>query len=343
MGAARADQWRQLAGTFRRTFHFPVNARQDWFPGHMVKSMRQMQRAVSMADCIVEVHDARIPVSGRNKNFRYRLAGNLPHILVLNKEDMIDGAEKGRIKKLLRKTDKYLSDVIFTNCKDQHNQGLAKIVPRAIDLIQSTDRYHRTANPESNILIVGIPNVGKSSLINILRAKNLQVTGKASAVGDKPGVTRAVLTSIRVSNRPLVYLIDTPGVMVPNIADMHVGLKLALCSTLHDHLVGEEFMVDYLLYHLNQSGHFDYVSYMKLDEPMDDARLMLAKTALYNGMLTRRRNMDTGQMQLYPDLKRAAAHFIRAFRGQQLGRINLDSKLLDSIETFGPRALEPQA
>ena len=54
-------------------------------------------------------------------------------------------------------------------------------------------------------------------------------SGKASAVGDKPGVTRAVLTSIRVSNRPLVYLIDTPGVMVPNIADMHVGLKLALC------------------------------------------------------------------------------------------------------------------
>jgi ribosome biogenesis GTPase A len=125
-----------------------------------------------------------------------------------------------------------------------------QILPRSIELIQSSDRYHRTANPESNILVVGIPNVGKSSLINILRARNLQIkgavstewssvladaftesffAGKATPVGDKPGVTRAVLTSIRVSNNPLVYLIDTPGVMMPSIDDMHVGLKLAMC------------------------------------------------------------------------------------------------------------------
>jgi len=343
MASAQADQWRRLAGTFRRTFNFPITARQDWFPGHMVKGMRQMQRSVGMADCIIEVHDARIPLSGRNKNFRYRLAGNLPHILVLNKEDLVDNSEKVRIKKLLRKTDKYLSDVIFTNCKQRNNFGLSKVIPRAIDLIQSSDRYHRTANPESNILVVGIPNVGKSSLINVLREKNLQITGKASPVGDKPGVTRAVMTSIRVSNNPLVYLVDTPGIMVPNISDMHVGLKLALCSTLHDHLVGEEYMADYLLFHLNQTAQFDYVSYMKLDEPMDDARLMLAMTALYQGMVKQARDMDTGQMKKFPDLKRAAQYFIRAFRSQQLGRINLDSKILDSVEMFGPRALQPQA
>ena len=126
-------------------------------------------------------------------------------------------------------------------------------------------------------------------------------------------------------------------------------------------------MADYLLFHLNQTAQFDYVPYMKLDEPMDDARLMLAMTALYQGMVKQARDMDTGekgslswgrqitnrhdtrfssssgQMKKFPDLKRAAQYFIRAFRSQQLGRINLDSKILDSVEMFGPRALQPQA
>ena len=135
-------------------------------------------------------------------------------------------------------------------------------------------------------------------------------------------------------------------------------------ATLHDHLVGEEYMADYLLFYLNQTAQFDYVSYMKLDAPMDDARLMLAMTALYQGMVKQARDMDTGeksslswgrqitntrsslssgQMKKFPDLKRAAQYFIRAFRSQQLGRINLDSKILDSVEMFGPRALQPQA
>ena len=142
------------------------------------------------------------------------------------------------------------------------------------------------------------------------------------------------------------------------------SILIYFTATLHDHLVGEEYMADYLLFHLNQTAQFDYVSYMKLDDPMDDARLMLAMTAVYQGMVKQARDMDTGeksslswgrqitntrfslssgQMKKFPDLKRAAQYFIRAFRSQQLGRINLDSKILDSVEKFGPRALQPQA
>ncbi len=68
---AQLEQWRRVASTFRRTFSFPTNARHSWFPGHMHKGMRQMQRALAKTDCIVEVHDARIPLSGRNVRFRY--------------------------------------------------------------------------------------------------------------------------------------------------------------------------------------------------------------------------------------------------------------------------------
>ena len=69
-----------------------------------------------------------------------------------------------------------------------------------------------------------------------------------------------------------------------------------MTATLHDHMVGEEYMADYLLFHLNQTSRFDYVSHMKLDEPMDDARLMLAKTAVYQGMVENRRNIETGEI-----------------------------------------------
>ncbi len=79
-------------------------------------------------------------------------------------------------------------------------------------------------------MVIGIPNVGKSTLINQLRSLRLQVKGRATAVGANPGVTRSVLTKIRVSNDPLVFLVDTPGIMMPNIKNNHVGMKLAVCG-----------------------------------------------------------------------------------------------------------------
>jgi len=103
-------------------------------------------------------------------------------------------------------------------------------LPRAIDLIQSTDRYHRSSAPDANILVVGVPNVGKSTLINRLRNHKLKIKGKATVVGPTPGVTRSVMTKIRVSNDPLIYLIDTPGIMMPNIKNNLVGVKLAACG-----------------------------------------------------------------------------------------------------------------
>ena len=110
-----------------------------------------------------------------------------------------------------------LSDVIFSECSDIKCSGLKSILPRVIELIQSSDRYHRASRPDSNIMIIGIPNVGKSSLINHIRSGNLRIEGNALRVGNKPGVTRTLENKVKVSENPLVYLLDTPGIMMPNI------------------------------------------------------------------------------------------------------------------------------
>ena len=102
----------------------------QWFPGHMLKGLRQMRKALIETDCIVEVHDARIPLSGRNVNFQRQIVGNKPHILVLNKKDLVFDKKSDKheeIREKILKREQNLSDVIFTNCKDSKCKGLHSV------------------------------------------------------------------------------------------------------------------------------------------------------------------------------------------------------------------------
>uniref|UniRef100_A0A493SV29 Mitochondrial ribosome associated GTPase 1 n=1 Tax=Anas platyrhynchos platyrhynchos TaxID=8840 RepID=A0A493SV29_ANAPP len=131
-------------------------------------------------------------------------------------------------------------------------------------------------------MVIGVPNVGKSSLINSLRRLHLR-KGKATAVGGEPGVTKAVLTRIQVCETPLMYLVDTPGVLPPKLGDVETGMKLALCGAIRDHLVGEDIMADYLLYTLNRQQQFGYVQHYGLPEASDDIGHVLKHVALILG------------------------------------------------------------
>ena len=222
--------WKEFVHRYKdKTYQFQKNKAINWFPGHMVKGLRQMQHTLIKTDCVIEVHDARIPLSGRNITFKNGVTGNRPHILVLNKQDLAFGSLKDTkensksilqrkldIKNKIMSKEPELSDVMFCSCSDL-NSGVKLILPRAIDLIKSSDRYHRDSRPDSNIMIIGIPNVGKSTLINHIRRGNLRVKNNALRVGNKPGVTRALENKVKVSEEPLVYLLDTPGIMMPNI------------------------------------------------------------------------------------------------------------------------------
>lgn len=159
-----------------------------------------MQAKLRSVDCILELHDARIPFSGRNPNFSHGLVGEKPHIIILNKVDLISRDQMKKIRKTYEKT--ISPNVVFTNCKYDQDPGMKQVgchfyvtwlwlilfcrsavdlfyfyfqlVPLMKDLIEKSDRYHRTGTKEYHAMIIGIPNVGKSSLINMLRSKYLK-------------------------------------------------------------------------------------------------------------------------------------------------------------------------
>lgn len=310
---------------FRQSFKTIDKALLRWFPGHMGKGMKQMQQKLKSVDCIIEVHDARIPLSGRNPDFKYSISGLKPHILVLNKMDLADLNHKQKVEEKIKR-EQSISNIIYTNCKDSLCPGVKQIVPTALNLIKNSNRYNRLESNDSRIMVIGVPNVGKSSLINSIRGA---ILGKKSSapVGAVAGITRAVQHQLKVSHDPLVYILDTPGVVSPVINNIETGLKLALCATLQDHLVGEEVIADFLLYWFNKNNNFEYVSYLNCDEPTDDIRIALAKAAIHRQASVRIRNFD-GAYIYRPDLQGMARNFINAFRTGVFGNILLDIDLL---------------
>nr|KAF6457645.1 hypothetical protein HJG63_013668 [Rousettus aegyptiacus] len=263
--AARAA-WRQS---------FPLDGRDvaRWFPGHMAKGLKKMQSSLKLVDCIIEVHDARIPLSGRNPLFQETL-GIKPHVLVLNKMDLADLSEQQKIIRHLEREG--LKNIIFTNCVKDEN--VKQIVPVVTELVGSSYRYHRG----------------------------------------------------EVCERPPVFLLDTPGVLAPRIGSVETGLKLALCGTVLDHLVGEETLADYLLYTLNRHQLLGYVQHYGLGGACDDVVSVLKRVAVRLGKTQRVKVLTgTGDVNvIQPNYTAAARDFLRTFRSGLLGPVMLDRDTL---------------
>uniref|UniRef100_A0A1A7YWS7 Mitochondrial GTPase 1 n=1 Tax=Iconisemion striatum TaxID=60296 RepID=A0A1A7YWS7_9TELE len=306
----------------RTVFDFSGREVAHWFPGHMAKGLKQMKASLKSVDCIIEIHDARIPLSGRNPLFQDTLDVK-PHLLILNKMDLTDLSNKQRILKKLEQD--RVRNVLFTDCLKQRDDSIKKLAPMMVKIIENSPRFNREENRSYCLMVIGVPNVGKSSLINSLRRTNLK-KGRASRVGGEPGITRAVLTKIQVCERPLIHLLDTPGVLPPKIESVETGMKLALCGTILDHLVGEDIIADYLLYSLNRLGKFSYVEKYDLPEPSDDIQYVLKRIAV-KLRKTQKVKAITGVGNVtvtIPNYTAAAYDFIRAFRKGELGQVMLD-------------------
>ncbi|XP_013109006.2 mitochondrial GTPase 1 [Stomoxys calcitrans] len=312
--------------SFRQCYKLVTKQAIRWFPGHMGKGLKQMQQKLKSVDCILEVHDARIPFSGRNPEFQHTIAGGgvKPHILVLNKMDLISPKDQRYIRDALKDKEQ-LDHVIFTNCKDQQCSGIRKLMPLANDLIGKSGRYNREGEKDYCVMVIGVPNVGKSSLLNVLRNRHLK-RKSVSQVGGIAGVTRSVLEKIKISEDPLIYMIDTPGILEPKISSDEMGMKLALVGCLQDHLVGEDLIADYLLYWLNKNERFEYVPLMGLENPNDDISEVLVAYANKQGVQRKLKGAD-GQILMIPDILHAARHFIKLFRTKAFGNINLDKEI----------------
>ncbi|KAK1333418.1 hypothetical protein QTO34_005801 [Cnephaeus nilssonii] len=271
---------------------------------------------------------------------RKETLGIKPHLLVLNKMDLADLKEKQKIIRHLEREG--LKNVIFTNCIKDEN--IKQVIPMVTELVGNSYRYHRGENVEFCIMVIGVPNVGKSSLINSLRRQHLR-KGKAARVGGEPGITRAVMSRIQVSERPLMFLLDTPGVLAPRIESVETGLKLALCGTVLDHLVGEDTLADYLLYTLNRHQRFGYVQHYGLGEACDDVASVLKRVAIKLGKTQKVKVLTgTGNVNvIQPNYSAAARDFLRTFRSGLLGPVMLDRDILQSLPAADPsQALGPE-
>lgn len=317
-----------IAQNFRKTFSLPDNDVMRWFPGHMDKAINRMQSLFKNTDCILEIHDARIPISGRNPRFNDMISLK-PHVLLLNKYDLCDTSLKGKVLDKLHSMG--IENILFTNSLAFKSQVIQKdIIPVVMEAINSRPRYNRENAIDYNLMVIGVPNTGKSTFINAVRRMHTTKKKKATKTGAIAGITRSVNSGILVHFDPEIYLVDTPGILTPNIPNIETGMKLSLCGCLPDHLVGEHYIVDYMLFWLNKHGYFSYVDKFGLTEPTENVWALLSQVAKHGQMVKKLRDINSGHSNyIYrPNFQQAAQHVLRTFRSGELGYFTIDSDLL---------------
>lgn len=202
-----------------------------WFPGHMAKTIKQLKQQFNGIDIIIELLDARIPLSSRNPVIKDLITDNHVHVICLTKVDLADSAHTKSWVELLKKENKY---VIKINTLKQH--GIKHLLETCKQISESKRKSRRFFI--SKVMICGIPNVGKSALINKLAKK------RAAAVENRPGVTKQT-RGVMIDK--FIELIDTPGILWPKIEDPQTGIKLALTKAVKQSIVEDTHLVDWFL------------------------------------------------------------------------------------------------
>lgn len=278
----------------------------QWFPGHMTKTKRQIQSNLKLVDAVAEIIDARIPVSSRNPDLA-KLVQNKPRVILLNKCDM---ANQTATKMWIDYFKKQNLVAIPVDCKS--GRGLDKFAP-AVNTVMS----HKIArlkekgmvNPTIRIMIVGIPNVGKSSFINKMVKKN------RAKVEDRPGVTRGNQWYTIAKN---LEMLDTPGVLWPKFDDKTVGEHLAFTGAVKDQILDIELLAVRLLDFIKELKPADFITRFKLEnEDVEniDSYELLKMIGKKRGMLVSGGEIDT---------ERAAIMLLDEFRSAKLGRITVE-------------------
>lgn len=278
----------------------------QWFPGHMTKTKRQIQSSLKLVDAVAEIIDARIPVSSRNPDLA-KLVQNKPRVILLNKCDM---ANQTATKMWIDYFKKQNLVAIPVDCKS--GRGLDKFAPAA-----NTVMSHKIArlkekgmvNPTIRIMIVGIPNVGKSSFINKMVKKN------RAKVEDRPGVTRGNQWYTIAKN---LEMLDTPGVLWPKFDDKTVGEHLAFTGAVKDQILDIELLAVRLLDFIKELKPADFITRFKLEnEDIEniDSYELLKMIGKKRGMLVSGGEIDT---------ERAAIMLLDEFRSAKLGRITVE-------------------
>lgn len=275
----------------------------NWFPGHMAKTRREIKENLKFVDAVIEIRDARIVKSSKNPDID-DICKDKPRIILLNKSDLAE-------EKITKKWIDILSNefVKVTTVNSLTGKGLNSIKPLLDELLKEKHEKLKAkglVNITTRVMVVGIPNVGKSSFINRMAKNN------RAKVGDKPGVTRSkqwIKTKIGIE------LMDTPGVLWPKFEDEEVGLNLAFTGAIKDEIMDIETLALRLIERLQQHYPERLLERYKLDSLSDEALENMDNIAKKRGAVVSGGNID---------YNRVAVLILDEYRGGKLGSISLE-------------------
>ncbi|MBD5430987.1 ribosome biogenesis GTPase YlqF [Lactobacillus agrestimuris] len=273
----------------------------QWYPGHMNKARNQLEDKMNLIDVIVEVLDARIPRSSRNPMIE-DLVGNKPHLIILNKADLADPVLTKMWQKKLQQPGKFV--MAMDSLHNTNMQALIGLIKKAAAKKTEKLESKGASNPTIRIALAGIPNCGKSTIINRLVGRNV------AEVGNKPGVTKGQTWLKTNSN---IQILDTPGILWPKFEDQEVGYKLAAFGAIKDSIFHADDVALFVLkdlrkYYLSDLVKFAHATKEQI-ENINDTDLLLAMTNQYG---------------MREDYDRFSLYMLQRLRKGKIGRITLD-------------------
>lgn len=274
----------------------------QWYPGHMTKAKRMIQENIKLIDLIIELVDARIPMSSRNPDID-ELGKGKSRIILLNKSDLADAGQNQEWESFFKEKGYFVQQL---NAKTGAGiKNIQALVQESCKEKIERDRKRGIINRPVRAMVVGIPNVGKSTFIN-------SFAGKACAkTGNKPGVTKGKQW-IRLNKN--LELLDTPGILWPKFEDQKIGERLALIGSINDEILHVDELAVALIRNLKNS-YLDLLE-KRYDITIDeDAYDTLKKIAIA------RKCLQKGEL---PDVDRASSMLLEDFRSGKLGRITLE-------------------
>lgn len=271
----------------------------NWYPGHMKKTREMIRENLRLVDAVIEVADARIPVSSRNPIIDELVKGK-ERVILLNKADLADDDQTSGWIDAFRKKGQYAVSV-----NSSTGTGINNLI-RHLEKIQEKRDAEKARKRPLRLMVVGVPNAGKSSLIN-------KLTGRKSAkTGDRPGVTRGKQW-LTINNG--MQLLDTPGILWPKFEDVNVGINLAFCGSIKDEILDiETLCLEFIKVLLRDYKELLAARY-KVEELSNDGLEAMEQIAMKRGFIFPGKRID---------YERTARTVLDEFRAGKIGRITLE-------------------
>lgn len=273
-----------------------------WFPGHMKKAQNEIIEKLKLVDCVIELLDARIPFSSRN-DFLYKISSNKKRLIVLTKSDLADPLINNKWINFF-KANGY--SCIFANLNNQSDVKKIILETEKLGKEKQDKQISKGMKPQPiRAMIFGIPNVGKSTLINKMAKR------KAASVMNKPGHTKSQQW-IKVSNK--FELLDTPGILQTNYEDKNKAINLALTGSINENILPDEELSNYLLDYLKK----EYLDLLikRYDIELSDNENILLQIAKKRGLL------ENGK----PNTLKASKLLLNEFKNGIIGQISLEKE-----------------